>query len=146
MWSGTLVAHTTPMQEDLSLILTQTQMAFLEISHLPSFRQRTQKRIHLLVTCDVMLKEIIYPYLAITFFSESTQWAAVITFESPMREAPHLCDQWSCSYVPRLPIQGQVPVTVLWATLLGSILMPHLLKSKIHVWLLYSILQLSLLF
>jgi hypothetical protein len=35
------VAHKTPVQEDLGSIRTQTQMAFSEISHLPSFRQQT---------------------------------------------------------------------------------------------------------
>jgi hypothetical protein len=40
------VAHMTPVQEDLGSILTQTHMAFLEYSHLPSFRQQTGTLLH----------------------------------------------------------------------------------------------------
>jgi hypothetical protein len=32
MWSGALVAHMAPVQEDLGLILTQTQMALSDLS------------------------------------------------------------------------------------------------------------------
>ncbi len=32
MWSGASVAHTPPVQEDLGPILTQTQMALLDLS------------------------------------------------------------------------------------------------------------------
>ena len=32
MWSGASVAHTTPVQEDLGLILTQTQIALSDLS------------------------------------------------------------------------------------------------------------------
>jgi hypothetical protein len=40
MWSGALVAHKTAMQEDLGSILTQTQMALMDLSS-PFFQTTT---------------------------------------------------------------------------------------------------------
>jgi len=47
MWSGTLVAHMTPVQEDLGPILTQTQMTLLHLSS-PFFQTTDLKTISLI--------------------------------------------------------------------------------------------------
>ncbi len=58
MWSGASVAHATPVQEDLGLILTQTQDGILmEKTTIPLLSDNRLKNdfIHLLY-CDVKLK------------------------------------------------------------------------------------------
>jgi hypothetical protein len=47
MWNGESGAHTAPVQEDLGLILTQTQMALLDLSS-PFFKTTDLKTISLI--------------------------------------------------------------------------------------------------
>ena len=52
LWSGALVAHTALVQEDLGLILTQTQMALLDLSS-PFFQTTDLKTISLI--CNIVM-------------------------------------------------------------------------------------------
>jgi hypothetical protein len=47
--SGASAAQLIPVREDLGSILTQTQTAFSDIFHFPSFRPQALKRTHSLV-------------------------------------------------------------------------------------------------
>jgi hypothetical protein len=47
MWSGALVAHAVPVQEDLGSILTQTQIALMDLSS-PFFQTTDLKTISLI--------------------------------------------------------------------------------------------------
>ena len=52
MWSGASVAHMTPVQEDLGSILTQTQMALLDLPS-PFFQTTDLKTISLI--CNIVM-------------------------------------------------------------------------------------------
>ncbi len=63
-------------------------------------------------------------YSWINTLSGRAQCAAVMTLLSSMIEAPHLWDQFSFLYNPRLPIQDQI------LSPLGPMLMPHSASKK----------------